>query len=80
MLDHKVALQFFQFLNLRVVDETKANKNLTESAFGIAALLTGRFLKLLHRDHLALNRETAQKRHGLFCTHRGSYRPTGELR
>jgi hypothetical protein len=27
-----------------------------------------------------LNRETAQKRHGLFCTHRGSYRPTGELR
>jgi hypothetical protein len=67
-------------LNLRVVDETKANKNFTDSAFGIAALLTGRFLKLLHRDHLALNRETAQKRHGLFCTHRGSYRPTGELR
>ena len=70
MFDHQIALQFLELLDLCFVDEAEFDKDVSEPPLGIAALLAGRFLKLLHGDHLALDRKTTDQGYGLLCGHR----------
>jgi len=70
VFDHQIALQLLELLDLGIVDKSEFDQNVTEAPLGIATLLSGRLLELLHGNHLALDREATEQGHGLFCTHR----------